>query len=101
MITVEPTESSPRYIVSTVVPYDYNPSNPLEPISGTLVNITYPSPDVAVMECYFNANMLDLSNGVKFTTKIKGCAGTEYLSQKITTTLIDKETTFGENKSIA
>ena len=101
MITVEPTESSPRYIVSTVVPYDYNPSNPLEPISGTLVNITYPSPEVAVMECYFNANMLDLSNGVKFTTKIKGCAGTEYLSQKITTTLIDKETTFGENKSIA
>lgn len=101
MITVEPTESSPRYIVSTVVPYDYNPSNPLEPISGTLVNITYPTPDVAVMECYFNANMLDLSNGVKFTTKIKGCAGTEYLSQKITTTLIDKETTFGENKSIA
>lgn len=101
MITVEPTESSPRYIVSTVVPYDYNPSNPLEPISGALVNITYPTPDVAVMECFFDANAIDLSNGVKFTTKIKGCAGEEYFSQKITTTLLDKQTTFGENKSIA
>jgi hypothetical protein len=101
MITVEPTESSPRYIVSTVVPYDYNPSNPLEPISGALVNITYPTPDVAVMECFFDANAIDLSNGVKFTTKIKGCAGDEYFSQKITTTLLDKQTTLGENKSIA
>jgi hypothetical protein len=101
MITVEPTESSPRYIVSTVVPYDYNPSNPLEPISGALVNITYPTPDVAVMECFFDANAIDLSNGVKFTTKIKGCAGEEYFSQKITTTLLDKQTNFGENKSIA
>jgi hypothetical protein len=98
MITVEPTESSPRYIVSTVVPYDYNPSNPLSPISGLLVNIDYPSPNVAVMECYFDPTIMDLSNGVKFTTKIKGCASEEFLTQKITTDNVVKETTYGESK---
>jgi len=101
MITVEPTESSPRYIVSTVVPYDYNPSNPLSPISGLLVDITYPTPDVAVMECYFDPTIMDLSNGVKFTTKIKGCTSEEFLTQKITTNSIVKETTLGETKQIA
>jgi hypothetical protein len=98
MITVEPTESSPRYIVSTVVPYDYNPSNPLSPISGLLVNIDYPLPNVAVMECYFDPTIMDLSNGVKFTTKIKGCASEEFLTQKITTDNVVKETTYGESK---
>jgi hypothetical protein len=101
MITIEPTESSPRYIVSTVVPYDYNPSNPLSPISGLLVNIDYPSPNVAVMECYFDPTIMDLSNGVKFTTKIKGCASEENLVNKATTNNIDKETTFGETKQIS
>jgi hypothetical protein len=98
MITVEPTESSPRYIVSTVVPYDYNPSNPLSPISGLLVNIDYPLPNVAVMECFFDPTIMDLSNGVKFTTKIKGCTSEEFLTQKITTDNVVKETTYGESK---
>lgn len=101
MITVEPTESSPRYIVSTVVPYDYNPSNPLSPISGTLVEINYPSPDVAVMECYFDPTVIDLSNGVKFTTKIKGCASVENLVNKSTTNNVTKFTTWGETKQIS
>ena len=101
MITVEPTESSPRYIVSTVVPYDYNPSNPLSPISGLLVNITYPLPEVAVMECFFDPTIMDLSNGVKFTTKIKGCTSEELLTQKITTDNVVKETTYGETKQIS
>ena len=101
MITVEPTESSPRYIVSTVVPYDYNPSNPLSPISGVLVNITYPSVNVAVMECYFDPTIMDLSNGVKFTTKIKGCASEETLINKATTDNVTKVTTWGETKQIA
>jgi hypothetical protein len=101
MITVEPTESSPRYIVSTVVPYDYNPNNPLSPISGLLVNITYPLPEVAVMECYFDPTIMDLSNGVKFTTKIKGCTSEEFLTQKITTNNVVKETTYGESKQIS
>jgi hypothetical protein len=101
MITIEPTESSPRYLVSTVVPYDYNPSNPLSPISGLLVNIDYPAPNVAVMECYFDPTIMDLSNGVKFTTKIKGCASEENLVNKATTNNIDKETTYGETKQIS
>lgn len=98
MITIEPTESSPRYLVSTVVPYDYNPNNPLQPISGALVTITYPSPNVAVMECLFNPSVMDLSNGVKFTTKIKGCTGEEFLVGKSTVDNQDKETTYGERK---
>ena len=101
MITVEPTESSPRYLVSTVVPYDYNPSNPLSPISGVLVDISYPTPDVAVMECYFDPTIMDLSNGVKFTTKIKGCASTENLVNKSTTDNVTKFTTWGETKQIS
>jgi hypothetical protein len=101
MITIEPTESSPRYLASTVVPYDYNPNNPLSPISGTLVNIDYPAPNVAVMECYFDPSVMDLTNGVKFTTKIKGCAGDEFLTQKITTNNVVKETTYGESKQIS
>jgi hypothetical protein len=101
MITVEPTESSPRYLVSTVVPYDYNPSNPLSPISGVLVNITYPLPEVAIMECFFDPTIMDLSNGVKFTTKIKGCTSEELLTQKITTNNVVKETTYGETKQIS
>ena len=101
MITIEPTEQSPRYLVSTVVPYDYNPSNPLSPISGALVTINYPSPEIAVMECYFDSTAIDLSNGVKFTTKIKGCASADYLTSKITTDNVEKETTYGEIKQIS
>ena len=101
MITIEPTESSPRYIVSSVVPYDFNPSNPLSPISGTLVNITYPSANAAVMECYFDPTIMDLSNGVKFTTKIKGCASAENLVNKSTTDNVTKVTTWGETKQIS
>jgi len=73
----------------------------LSPISGLLVDITYPTPDVAVMECYFDPTIMDLSNGVKFTTKIKGCTSEEFLTQKITTNSIVKETTLGETKQIA
>jgi hypothetical protein len=73
MITVEPKESAPRYILSTVVPYDNNTQNPLTPLSGLLMPITYPAPNVARMECYFNPDLINLTNGCKFTTKVKGC----------------------------
>lgn len=72
MITVEPTESNSRSICSTVVPFDGNLSNPLTPITGTLASLSFPSPNVALIECYFDPNKINLSNGVKFTTKIKG-----------------------------
>lgn len=71
MITVESYESSPRWICSSVVDYDNNTSNPLTPLSGLLINIVYPFPDVAVLECYFDPGLIDLTNGVKITAKIK------------------------------
>jgi len=74
MITIEPTESSPRWLVSTTVPFDNNSANPLTPISGLLVAITNPAPHIAVMECYFDSSKINLANGVKITTKIKGCS---------------------------
>jgi hypothetical protein len=73
MITVEPKESGPRSICSTVVPYDNDISNPLTPLTGLLCDLTFPSPNIARMECYFDPTKIDLQNGVKFTTKIKGC----------------------------
>lgn len=71
MITIEPTESNPRWICSTVVPFDNNLSNPLTPISGLYATLTFPSANIALIECYFNPNKINLSNGVKFTSKIK------------------------------
>jgi hypothetical protein len=73
MITIEPTEASPRWICSTTVAYDNNLANPLTPITGLYAGLIFPSPQVALIECYFNPNNVNLSNGVKFTSKIKGC----------------------------
>jgi len=73
MITIEPTESAPRWICSTVIPFDGNLLNPLTPITGLTATLTFPTPDVAQIECFFDPNKINLSNGAKFTTKIKGC----------------------------
>jgi len=101
MITIEPTESSPRFIVSSVVPYDLNSNNPLTPLSGLLVNITFPSPNIARMECFFDPTKINLQNGCKFTTKIKGCISTIVDNEKITTDGIQKLTTDDEIKILA
>lgn len=73
MITIEPTESSPRWICSTIIDIDGNTLNPLSPITGTTATLTFPTPDVAQIECFFDPGKINLTNGVKFTTKIKGC----------------------------
>lgn len=73
MITIEPTESSPRWISSTAIDFDGNTSNPLTPLSGLRCDLTFPSPDVARLECKFNPSKIDLSSGVKITAKVKGC----------------------------
>jgi hypothetical protein len=102
MITVEPFESGPRWLVSSVVPTDGNVLNPLSPISGTLVSITYPSPNIAKMECFFDSSKINTQNGVKFTSKIKGCNEPAPESLFKTTTDGDqKTTTDGFNKTIA
>mgnify|MGYP001158099820 CR=1 FL=1 len=98
MLTIEPKESSPRFICSTIVPFDNNAQNPLQPITGLLCSLSYPSPNIAVLKCKFNTNLLDTSNGVKITAKIKeGCFNiieqgkiTTLDEQKLTTNDIDK-----------
>lgn len=100
-ITVEPTESNPRFISSTVINYDYNPSNPLTPLVGEVgCKLTFPTPTQAKLECYFNPDLINLSNGVKFTTKIKGCQVDSPVF-KVTTTNLQKLTTDNDNKIIA
>lgn len=96
MITIEPTESSPRYICSTAVPFDNNTLNPLTPLAGLYCDMTFPSPDVVRLECYFDTTKINLINGVKFTSKIKGCTDGEVA--KLTTTGMIKSTTSGDNK---
>jgi hypothetical protein len=65
------------------------------------MDITFPSINLARMECYFDPTKIDLSNGVKFTTKVKGCTGEEFLLTKLTTSGVPKETTDGNTKLIA
>lgn len=71
MITIEPTESSPRFICSSILPFDNNQQNPLVPLNGVQMVISYPSPNIARMECFFDPEKINLLNGVKFTCKIK------------------------------
>jgi hypothetical protein len=102
MITIEPKESSPRWLLSTIVPYDNNLNNPLYPLSGLLIDITYPALNVARMECFFDPSRINLENGCKFTTKIKGCATDPPISvEKTTTDGANKTTTDGDVKTIA
>jgi hypothetical protein len=100
-ITVEPTESNPRFISSTVIDYDNNPSNPLIPLVGEVgCKLTFPTTTQAKLECYFNPDLINLTNGVKFTTKIKGCQ-IESPVFKVMTTDLQKLTTPDENKIIS
>ena len=103
-ITIEPTEGAPRYWCSSVVPYDGNTINPLTPETGLLMSITYPQPNVAIMECLFDTTKIVLSNGVKITTKIKGCTFST-AKGKMTNATGDnpagfKMTTYGQIKMI-
>jgi hypothetical protein len=101
MITIEPKEGAPRWQSSTIVPYDNNTLNPLSPISGLFCSLTFPSPNVARMECYFDSTKINLSNGVKFTTKIKGCV-IEYSNNfKLKTDGSIKLTTYGLPKILS
>jgi hypothetical protein len=52
MITVEPKESSPRSICSSVLPFDNNTLNPLQPLDGVQMVITFPTTTTARMECF-------------------------------------------------
>lgn len=102
MITIEPTESSPRWVCSTAVPYDFNSQNPLTPVgSPTLMTITYLSANKVQFECKFDANKINLEKGCKFTTKIKGCSTKINFKVKATTDNKIKITTGGKIKVIS
>lgn len=96
MITIEPTESSPRWLSSTAIDYDNNLSNPLYPLTGLRCALTFPTTDVAKLECFFDPAKINLSNGVKFTSKIKGCTDGEIV--KMTTSGMQKLTTSNDQK---
>lgn len=97
MLTIEPKESAPRWICSTIVPTDFNSLNPLSPLSGALCDLTFPTPTIARMECFFNPDKINLENGVKFTTKIKGCSEF-YIKGKLKTDGTLKQKTDGTIK---
>ena len=101
MITIEPFENGPRWICSTAVPFDNNSNNPLYPLSGSLMPITFPAANVAQMECYFNPDLINLTNGVKFTTKIKGCTATPDVMKTTSPDDAPKTTTDGNDKTLA
>jgi hypothetical protein len=84
-ITCEPFENAPRFDCSSVVPFDNNPLNPLSPLTGSFCELTFPTPKVARLECFFNSDKINLANGVKFTSKIKGCVITEVKNFKLLT----------------
>ena len=97
MITIEATESNPRWISSTAIDFDNNTLNPLFPLNGlTRCDLTFPTPDVARLECFFDPDDINLSNGVKFTSKIKGCSDGDVV--KLSTDGQQKLTTSGDKK---
>jgi len=101
MITVEPKESSPRWIMSTIVPFDNNALNPLTPISGLLLTVDYLAANIVTLKCKFDPSKIDLSNGVKITAKIKQvCLDITEVSKE-TTSDEDKYTTDDELKILA
>jgi hypothetical protein len=100
MITVEPDESAPRWICSSVLPFDGNVTNPLTPLDGVQMVITFPTPNVAKMECYFDPSKINTANGCKFTSKIKGCINDAEINKTMTDGT-QKTTTTGDNKTLA
>lgn len=83
MITVEPFEDAPRWIMSTVIDHDFNPNNPLTPLDGqSKATLTFPTPSIAKIECLYNPDLLGVQK-VKFTSKVK--SETSPLNYLITT----------------
>lgn len=100
-ITIEPKESAPRWQLSTIVPYDNNLNNPLQPISGSLISVIFTAPDTVVFKCKFDPAKINLDNGVKITAKIKeGCESVADVP-KTTTYDAEKETTTDDIKTLS
>jgi hypothetical protein len=101
MITAEPYENAPRWWCSTAVPFDGNGLNPLTPLTGSLCDVSYPNFNQVKLTCYFNPSKINLQNGVKFTSKIKGCTTSTRPKFKYTTDGKIKQTTSGGLKEMS
>lgn len=101
MITIEPSESSPRWWCSSVVPFDGNGLNPLTPLTGSLCDVTFPNFNQVKLTCFFDPSKINLQNGVKFTSKIKGCTTSVRPKFKYTTWGGIKNTASGGYKEMS
>ena len=74
MITVEPFEASPRYVISSYYNHGVQPSNPLSPTitGGDKLEVTGWGTDIVTMECIFDPNKIDTTKGVSFTARVQG-----------------------------
>lgn len=71
-VSVEPFESATRWICSSVVPTDNNSNNPLSDFGyNPLLQLTFVTPSVIGVKLNFDASLIDTTNGVKFTCKVK------------------------------
>lgn len=101
MITIEPTETSPRWWCSSAVPFDGNALNPLTPLTGSFCDVTFPNFNQVKLTCFFDPSKINLQNGVKFTSKIKGCTTSTRPKFKYTTWGAIKNTTSGGYKEMS
>ena len=71
-VSVEPFESATRWICSSVVPTDNNSNNPLTDVNlNPLLQLNFVTPSLIEVYLNFDASLIDTTNGVKFTCKIK------------------------------
>lgn len=66
-ITIEETETSPRYLLSTEIDYDYNQNSPITPITGLRLTSTNVG-NVTTFSCLLDASKCP--DNVKITSKI-------------------------------
>lgn len=73
MITVEPTNTSPRHVISSYYEQGAQPLNPLIPIngSGDKLTISGNGTTTIINECIFSPSRINGVNGVKFTVRIE------------------------------
>lgn len=101
MITIEPKESSPRYIISTEVDRS-QPENPLVGVTNQKrCDIQQLNPTTIILRCYVNTNLL---SGSEFCISSKisdeGVSNPNPDDNKITENNIDKITEDGTNTKI-
>lgn len=68
-IMIETTESSPSWLLSTLVPHQANTQNPLYPITGNTATYTIVDATTRTIECYLDTNKL-VGNSFTITSKI-------------------------------